>query len=56
MLGHQAGAHQHLNVPRHRLQGNRERRRQLGDQQIFAIQSVEYLAAHRVGKRAEHQV
>jgi hypothetical protein len=56
LLGHQAGADQHLDVARHRLQRDRERRRQLSDQQIFAIELVEYLTPDRIGKRAEHQV
>jgi hypothetical protein len=55
-LGDEAGAHQDLDVARHRLQRNLERRRQLGDQQVFAIQSVEYCAANRVGKCAKHLV
>ena len=56
MLRHQTGAHQNVNVPRHSLQRNLERRRQFGDEQVVAIQPVEYLAAHRVGERAEHQI
>jgi hypothetical protein len=45
-----------MNVPGHRLKRNLERRRQLADQQVFAIKLVEYLAANRVGERAEHRV
>jgi hypothetical protein len=43
-------------MARHRLQRNLERRRQLGDQQVFAIKLVEYLAANRVGEGAKHRV
>jgi len=45
-----------MDVARHRLQRDVERRRQLGDQQIFSIQSVEYRAPHRIGERTEHLV
>jgi len=55
-LRHQAGAHQDVDVARHRLERNLERGRQFGDQQVFAIKLVEYLAANRVGKRAEHRI
>jgi len=55
-LGHQPGAHQHLDVARYRLQRNRERRGEFGDRQVITIQSVEYLATHRVGERPEHEV
>jgi len=55
-LSHEAGAHQNVDMARHRLQRNFERRRQLGDQQVFAIKLVEYLAANRVGERTEHRV
>jgi hypothetical protein len=43
-------------VARHRLEGNLEWCRQLGDQQVFAIQLVEYLTANRVGERTKHRV
>jgi len=56
LLGHQAGPHQHLDVTRHGLQRDGERRRQFGDQQVFTIQLVEYLAPDRVGERAEYRV
>jgi hypothetical protein len=56
LLRDETGAHQNLDMARHRLQRNLERRRQLGDEQIFAIQSVEYRAANRIGERAEHQI
>jgi hypothetical protein len=56
LLRHQAGAHQYLDMARHRLQRNVERRSELGDQQIFTIQSVEYRASNRIGERAEHPV
>jgi hypothetical protein len=56
LLRHEARAHQHLDVARHRLQRNVERRSELGDQQILLIQPVEYRAADGVGKRAEHLV
>jgi hypothetical protein len=56
LLRHQAGTDQHLDVARHRLERNRERRRQLGDQQVFAIELVEYLAPDRIGECAKHQV
>jgi protein subunit release factor B len=56
LLRHETGTNQDLDVARHRLQRNVEWRRQLADQQIFAIKLVEYLAPHRIGQRAEHQV
>jgi hypothetical protein len=56
LLRHQPGTHQHLDVARHRLQRNIERRRQLGDEQVLPIQSVEDRTADRVGKRAEDQI
>ena len=56
LLGHQPGTDQHLDVPRHRLQRNVERRGELGDEQVFTIQSVEYRAPHRIGERAEHLI
>lgn len=43
-------------MPRYRLQRNVERFGQLGDEPVLSIQPVEYRAANRVGKRAEHQV
>lgn len=55
-LGHQPGAHQDLNVARYCLQRNVKRGRQLGDQQVFTIKLVEYLAPDRVRKRSEHRV
>jgi hypothetical protein len=55
-LSHETGAHQHLDVARHRLQRNLEWCRQLGDQQVFTIELVEYLSANRVGERSEHRV
>jgi len=56
LLRHQPGTHQHLDVARHRLQRNVERRGELGDEQLFTIQSVEYRAPNRIGERAEHLV
>jgi len=56
LLGHETGAHQHLDVARNRLQRNLEWRRQLGDQQVFTIKLVEYLAANRVRECAEHRI
>jgi hypothetical protein len=56
LLRHQPGAHQHLDMAGYRLQRNVERRGELGDEQVFAIQSVEYRAPNRVGERAKHQI
>jgi hypothetical protein len=56
LLRHQPGPHQHLDVARHRLQRNLERRGELGDEQIFAIQSVEYFPPNRVGERTKDQI
>jgi hypothetical protein len=55
-LRHEAGTDQHLDMARYRLQRNLERRRQLGYQQVFAIELVEYLPSDRIGERAKHQV
>ena len=56
LLRHEPGPHQHLDMARHRLQRNIERRGELGDEQVFTIQSVEYRAPNRVGERAEDQI
>jgi hypothetical protein len=56
VLGHQPGAHQHLDVPRYRLQRNVERLCQFSDEQVLPIQPVEDCSPHRVGKRSEHLV
>jgi len=56
LLRHQPGTHQHLDVARHRLQRNVERRRQLCDEQVLPIQPVEDRTADRVGERAERQI
>jgi hypothetical protein len=56
LLRHQPCAHQHMDVARHRLQRNVERRGDLCDEQIFAIQSVEYRAPNRVGERTKHLI
>jgi hypothetical protein len=56
LLRYETGAHQHLDMTRHGLQRDVERCGELADQQVFAIQPVEYRAADGVGERTEHLV
>ena len=56
LLLDEAGADQHLDVARHRLQRDVERGGQLRDQQIRAIEPGQHRAADRVGQRGEHAV
>jgi len=56
LLGHEPGAHQHMDVARHRLQRDVERRRELGDEQVLTIEPREDRPPDRVGQRSEHQV
>ena len=56
LLPDKAGADQHLNVARHRLQRDVERRGQLRNQQIGAVEPGQHRAADRIGERGEHAV
>jgi hypothetical protein len=55
-LLYETGADQNLNVARHRLQRDVERRRQFRDEQILAVEPRQHGAAHRIGERREHAV
>jgi len=56
LLRHETGAHEHLDVPRHGLQRDVERRRQFGNQPILPVERGQQGAPHRIGKRPENLV
>jgi len=56
LLPDETGPDQHLDVARHRLQRDVERRGQLRDQQIRAIEPDQHRAPDRVGQRSENAV
>src|SRR6266850_4525564 len=56
LLLHEARAHQHLNVPRDRLQGNVERTRKLRHQQRLPIETLQDSAADGIAERSEYLV
>src|SRR5262249_32777233 len=55
-LLYEAGPHEHLDMPRHRLQRDVEGRRQLGHQQRLLAQPFQDRAPHRVREREEHAI
>jgi hypothetical protein len=56
LLRDEAGPHEDLDVARHRLQRDVERRGQFRDEQILAVEPRQHRAAHRIGKRREDAV
>src|SRR5262245_5659416 len=52
-LRHQTGAHQHLDVLRHRLQRDVEMLRDLRHQELLAVETAQDGAAYRIGERRE---
>ena len=56
LLLDEAGPDQHLDVARHRLQRDVERRRQLRDEQIRAIEPRQHRAPDRIGERGKDAV
>jgi len=56
LLLDEAGPDQHLDVARHRLQRDVERRRQLRDEQILAIEPRQHRAPDRIGERSKDAV
>ena len=56
LLPDEAGADQDLDVARHRLERDVERRGQFRDQQIRAVEPGQHRAPHRIGQRGEHAV
>jgi len=55
-LRHQPGAHQHLDVLRHRLQRDVEMLRDLRHQQLLPVETAQDRAAYRICERREHLV
>ena len=56
LLRDEAGPDQDLDVARHGLQRDIERRGQFRDEQILAVEPRQHRAAHRIGKRGEDAV
>jgi len=56
LLLDEAGPDQHLDVARHRLQRDVERRRQLRDEQVLTIEPRQHRPPDRVGKRGKDAV
>jgi hypothetical protein len=56
LLLDEASPDQHLDVARHRLQRNVERRRQLRDEQILAIEPRQHRPPDRIGERGKDAV
>jgi len=56
LLLDEAGADQDLDVARHRLQRDVERRSQLRDQQFRAIEPGQHRTADRIGQRGENAI
>jgi len=56
LLPDKAGANQDLDVARHRLQRDVERRGQLRDQQIRAIEPRQHRAPDRIGQCGKHAI
>jgi hypothetical protein len=56
LLLDEAGPDQHLDVARHRLQRDVERRRQLRDEQVLAIEPRQHRPSDRIGKRGKDAV
>ena len=55
-LRDEARLHQHLDVPGDRLQRDRERFGQLGDEKILAVEPFQNGAADRIGESREHAI
>ena len=56
LLPDEAGPDQHLDVARHRLQRDVERRRKLGDEQILAVEPRQHRPPDRIGERGKDAV
>src|SRR6516162_991499 len=56
LLSHQPGAHQHLDVLRHRLQRDVEMLRDLRHQELLPVETAQDGAAYRIGKRRKHLI
>jgi len=56
LLFDEAGPDQNLDVTRHRLQGDVERRGQLRNKQILAVETGQDRPADRIGERGKHTV
>ena len=56
LLLYEAGPDQHLDVARHRLQRDVERRRQFRDEQVLAIEPGQHSAPDRIGQRGKDVV
>ena len=56
LLRDEAGPDQDLDVARHGLQRDIERRGQFRDEQILAVEPREHRAPHRIGQRGEDAV
>src|SRR5262249_4713423 len=55
-LGHQRGAHEHLDGLRHRLQRDVEMLRDLRRQELLPVETAQDGAAYRIGERREHLI